>query len=309
MNIVESPGFSLRLLSPQYWLIWFGFGLLSFTVNILPYTQLRKLGSALGLCAMAVLKKRQAVAIRNIQLCFPHLSASECDAIARKTFQYSGMGLLETGMAWFWPEWRIRRSSSYANKENMLEQEANQRGVLVVCSHHFNLELTASIFSQFAKGYGVYRPHSNPVYEYIQHRGRTRFGHKMIDRRDVKSMLKVLKKGHRLWYLPDHDYGHKNSVFVPFFAVGEAATTAGTSVLIDATRCAVISGVTVYDNNHYSLHVGQDISQKIERRNPEQAASVLNQELESMIERDIAAWMWLHKRFKSRPQREMSLYL
>lgn len=307
VHIVPPPKFSLRLLSPQYWLVWFGFGLLAFIVNILPYKHLRCLGTNLGLFAQKLLNKRQRVAMQNLQLCFPNFSEEQYHNIVRKNFQYSGMALIEMGMAWFWPEWRLRRISSNVGQERIEEQEENGRGVLVICSHHFNLELTACIFSQFAPGYGVYRPHTNPVYEFIQHRSRTRFGHKMVDRRDVKSMLKVLKKGHRLWYLPDHDYGHKNSVFVPFFAVDKAATTAGSSVLIDATRCAVISGVTVYDNHHYTLHVGEDISHQVKRRNPEQTAMVLNSELEKMIERDIPAWMWLHKRFKSRPEGEESL--
>ncbi|PSU43620.1 lipid A biosynthesis acyltransferase [Photobacterium frigidiphilum] len=300
--------FSLRLLTPKYWPTWFGFLLLAFIVNILPYLLLRQLGYIIGLLTMHILKKRYRVAKCNLKLCFPEYSENKCGRIVKKNFQYTGMALIETGMAWFWPEWRTRRISSVIGKEMLLKQEENNRGVLVICSHHLNFEMTARIFSQFAKGYGVYRPHSNPVYEFIQHRGRTRNGHQMIDRKDIKSMLKVLKKGDRLWYLPDHDYGPHNSIFAPFFAVEQAASTAGSSVLIDATRCAVISGVTVVENNHYTLHVGNDLSNKIERRNPLSAASILNQELENMINRDIPAWMWLHKRFKTRPKGLKDVY-
>lgn len=257
---------------------------------------------------MKVLKKRHQIAKRNLELCFPGNSSEQNDALVRKNFQYTGMALIETGMAWFWPKWRIHQISSVVGKETLLEVQQEGRGVLVLCSHHLNLEMTARVFSQFAKGYGVYRPHSNPVYEFVQHRGRTRFGHQMIDRKDVKSMLKVLKKGERLWYLPDHDYGEQSSVFAPFFNVDLAASTAGSSVLIDATKCAVISGVTVVENGHYTLHIGNDLSAQIERRNPVNAATVLNRELEGMIQRDVAAWMWLHKRFKTRPEGMPDLY-
>ncbi|MDG2609274.1 lipid A biosynthesis acyltransferase, partial [Vibrio parahaemolyticus] len=205
-------------------------------------------------------------------------------------------------------DWRVKRLVTVVGKERILEQERNGRGVLVICSHHLNLEMTARIFSQFAKGYGVYRPNSNPAYEFIQHRGRTRCGHQMIDRKDVKSMLKVLKNGQRLWYLPDHDYGVNNSVFAPFFAVEQAASTAGSSVLIDATKCAVMSGVTVMNDNRYTLYIGEDLSGQFERRNPVKAASILNQEIEGMIKRDIPAWMWLHKRFKTRPEGLQCVY-
>ncbi|SNX48279.1 Lipid A biosynthesis lauroyl acyltransferase [Vibrio thalassae] len=308
MNIVKRPQFSMRMLAPKYWGIWCAFGLLAVIVNVLPYPLLRVLGTGTGLLAKKILKKRSHVAAQNLALCFPNYTPQQRDLILRNTFKRTGMALFETGMAWFWPDWRLRRISSVVDRETLLQQEDAGRGTLVVCSHHLNLEMTASIFGQFAQGFGVYRPHSNLVYEFIQHRGRTRSGHQMIDRTDVRTMLRVLKKGYRLWYLPDHDYGHHNSVFAPFFAVQHAAVTAGPSVLIDATNCAVISGVTVLEDNHYTLHIGKDLSPQIPRRDPETTAKVLNKELEVMIKRDIPAWMWLHKRFKTRPEGAASLY-
>jgi KDO2-lipid IV(A) lauroyltransferase len=308
MNTVPSPPFTLKLLLPKYWSVWFAFGLLAFVVNALPYPLLRALGRGIGSLAMLPMKRRRKIAKRNLKLCFPEYNEQQCEELVKANFKYTGMALIETGMAWFWPDWRVKRLVTVVGKERILEQERNGRGVLVICSHHLNLEMTARIFSQFAKGYGVYRPNSNPAYEFIQHRGRTRCGHQMIDRKDVKSMLKVLKNGQRLWYLPDHDYGVNNSVFAPFFAVEQAASTAGSSVLIDATKCAVMSGVTVMNDNRYTLYIGEDLSGQFERRNPVKAASILNQEIEGMIKRDIPAWMWLHKRFKTRPEGLQCVY-
>lgn len=309
MKIVPSPHFQSTFLLPKYWLIWLGFGALALLVNILPFSVIKTLGYKLGLVSMRIFKKRFDIAKVNLTLCFPNYSDEECLSMARKSFEYAGMAVFEMGMAWFWPQWRIRKISSVIGKEKLLDRREPDRGVLVLCSHHYNLEMTAQIFSQFVKGYGVYRPHSNPVYEFIQHRGRTRNGHKMIDRKDIKSMIKVLKKGHELWYLPDHDYGNRNSVFAPFFDVEKAATTAGTSMLIDASHCAVISGVTVRKGNQYKLYIGDDLSGEIERRNPIQAATTVNREIEKMIMRDVPAWMWLHLRFKTRPKNEESLYV
>ena len=205
MNTVPSPSFSFKLLLPKYWSVWFAFGLLAFIVNVLPYPLLRVLGRGIGSLAMLPMKRRREIAKRNLKLCFPEHTEQQCEELVKANFKYTGMALIETGMAWFWPEWRVKHLTKVVGKERLLEQEKNGRGVLVVCSHHLNLEMTARIFSQFAEGYGVYRPNSNPAYEFIQHRGRTRCGHQMIDRKDVKSMLKVLKNGKRLWYLPDHD--------------------------------------------------------------------------------------------------------
>lgn len=106
------------------------------------------------------------------------------------------------------------------------------KGVLLCCVHALNLEITARAFAVLGiGGYGVYRPHSNPAYEFIQYRGRTRNGNQLVNRTDIKQMIRVLRQGERLFYLPDQDYGHNKSVFVPFFAVEEACTTTGTSIL------------------------------------------------------------------------------
>ncbi|MDA0148640.1 LpxL/LpxP family Kdo(2)-lipid IV(A) lauroyl/palmitoleoyl acyltransferase [Vibrio sp. LaRot3] len=309
MNTVPRPKFTWSLITPKYWPVWFGFGLLALIVNILPFRLIQLLGALLGRLVKVVGKKRCKIAKRNLELSFPEMSQQERDDIFEKNMTNTGMALLETGMAWFWPKWRLKALSNIVNKEALLEQVVNNRGVLVVCSHHLNLELTAMFFSQFTKGYGVYRAHTNPAYEFIQHRGRTRSGHKMVDRKDVKAMLKLLRQGHRLWYLPDHDYGRRSAVYVPFFGVEHACTTTGSSMLIDASKCAVISGVSVRKDNQYTLYVGDDISDQVERRNPEQAARVINGELERMIRRDISAWMWLHRRFKNQPDEHApSLY-
>ncbi|MGR5096676.1 LpxL/LpxP family Kdo(2)-lipid IV(A) lauroyl/palmitoleoyl acyltransferase [Vibrio maritimus] len=306
MKIIPSPKFTITLLHPRYWVVWIGFALLAVIVNILPYFLLRSIGECIGLVAMKILKKRGLVAKTNFQLCFPGKSEADYLKLVSTNFKYTGMALIETGIAWFWPKWRILKISSFIGQETIKEQ--NGKGVLILCTHHLNLELTACIFSQFCQGYGVYRPNSNPAYEFVQHRGRTRFGHKMVDRKDLRTMIKLLKNGAKLWYLPDHDYGKESSVYAPFFSVKKAATTMGTTILADLTDCAIISGVTVFHNNHYTLHIGDNLSEKINRRDSMSTATVINKEIEKMIERDIPAWMWLHKRFKTRPEGENSLY-
>ncbi|MBB1315105.1 MULTISPECIES: Kdo(2)-lipid IV(A) acyltransferase [Aliivibrio] len=302
MKTVPSPKFTWNLLSPKYWFLWGFFAVLAILVNVLPFFILKLLGSGIGKVFQLFLKKRGDIARKNLTLSFPHYSRLEIENIVQENFKNTGLAIIEMGMAWFWPDWRVRRHVSIIGKEKILEQEKEGRGVLVICCHFLNLEMTARIFSLFAPGYGVYRANSNPVFEFIQHRGRTRKGHQMIDRHDVKSMVKVLKSGNRLWYLPDHDYGKKNAVFVPFFAVEEAATTTGSSFLIDMSKCAVMSGSSIRKGSHYTLEVGNDLSDEIPRRDAVTAAKVLNHEIERLINKGLSQWMWLHKRFKTQPE-------
>ncbi|SPX63980.1 Lipid A biosynthesis lauroyl acyltransferase [Leclercia adecarboxylata] len=91
-----------------------------------------------------------------------------------------------------------------------------------------------------APGIGVYRPNDNPVIDWLQTWGRMRSNKSMIDRKDLKGMIRALKSGEVIWYAPDHDYGPGASVFVPFFAVDEAATTTGTWTLARLSQAAIV---------------------------------------------------------------------
>jgi KDO2-lipid IV(A) lauroyltransferase len=252
MSKHQAPQFSIALLHPKYWGVWFGFGLLFATVTVLPYKMTYKLGRGLGLLGLKMGKSRSHVARRNLELAFPKMEAKEREEIIIENFKNSGLAIFETAMAWVWPEWRINKHFSFENTQHMLDLEKEGRGVLVVCVHALNLELTARAFTFFSPGYGVYRPHNNPAYDFIQYWGRTNNGNQMIDRKDIKGMLRVLRKGGRLWYMPDHDYNRNKSVFVPFFAVPDACTTVGSDILISASKCAVVtaSGFRTYNNYH-----------------------------------------------------------
>ncbi|MCG6450851.1 lipid A biosynthesis lauroyl acyltransferase, partial [Vibrio parahaemolyticus] len=114
---------------------------------------------------------------------------------------------------------------------------------LLCCVHALNLEITARAFAVLGlPGYGAFRPHNNPAYNFIQYWGRSHNGNILIDRKDVKKMIRVMRQGELLFYLPDHDYGRNKSVFVPFFAVQDACTTTGTSILAYTSHCAIVMG-------------------------------------------------------------------
>ncbi|KHA61722.1 lipid A biosynthesis lauroyl acyltransferase [Vibrio variabilis] len=298
-NTTYSPQFSKHFLLPKFWGVWLSFGLLAFVVTVLPYRLLLAIGRGIGSLAPRFAKKRVAIVRRNLELAFPEMDKSEREQLAEENLKNTGMALIETGIAWFWPEWRFKRLIKFQNIEPIIELDQNKKGVLVVCTHALNLEITARAFATFAPGYGVYRPHDNPAYDFIQTWGRTRCGNKMVDRKNVKGMLKILRRGDRLWYLPDHDYGRRNSVFVPFFAVEDACTTSGTGVLIDASKCAVVTASSFRKGASYTLQVDDEFSAAFPRKDAEGAAIVMNQAIEKVILRGLDQWMWVHKRFKT----------
>lgn len=99
--------------------------------------------------------------------------------------------------------------------------QAQQRGILLIGIHFLTLEMGARMFGMNEPGIGVYRPNDNPVIDWLQTWGRLRSNKDMIDRKDLKGMIRALKKGEVVWYAPDHDYGPTASVFAPLFAVDQ----------------------------------------------------------------------------------------
>lgn len=94
------PKFSASLLHPRFWFLWAGIGLLWLVVQ-LPYPVIYRLGCALGHLGQKVMKRRVHIAQRNLELCFPQMSDAERQQMVAKNFESVGMGVMETGMAWF----------------------------------------------------------------------------------------------------------------------------------------------------------------------------------------------------------------
>jgi len=304
------PQFSTALLHPRYWPTWAGIGLLWLLVQ-LPYPVIYRIGCGLGHLAQRFMKRRVKIANRNLELCFPDMGEHERERMLRKNFESVGMGLMETGMAWFWPDKRMARwfDVTGTGMEPVHTLQAEKTGVLLIGIHFLTLEIGARMFGMQAPGIGVYRPNDNPVIDLLQTWGRMRSNKSMIDRKDLKGMIRALKNGEVIWYAPDHDYGKQSSVFVPFFAVQETATTTGTWMLARMSKAAVVPFVPRRkpDGKGYELMMLEP-----ERTPPlddaETTARWMNGIIEQCIMHAPEQYMWLHRRFKTRPQGMPSRY-
>lgn len=294
---------------PRYWLTWLGI-LTLFITSLFPYSTLLFLGRTLGRAASHIVKRRGEIAHRNLSLCFPDLSEQEIDEKVRLNFENSGIALLEMGMAWFWPSWRIRDIFKVRGMENIDQAIINGQGIIFLGNHVLSIEMGARTLGLTKSSYPVYRQHNNALLDYFFYRGRVRENKGMLDRKDFKGMLRVLKKSEAIWYAPDHDYGrHKSSVFAPFFAVENANTVSGTSALARVKNTCVIPmflkrlpGTEGYELVFYPAL--EDFPSK----DPVSDTMVINQQIEKMILECDTQYMWMHRRFKTRPEGEPSLY-
>ena len=306
--MTQLPKFTAALLHPRYWLLWLAVGLLWLVVQ-LPYPVLYRLGHAMGRLAMRLMKRRAKIAYRNLELCFPEMSEAERQQLAVKNFESVGMGVIETGIAWFWPTARINRWMDASGLEHIRAVQDSGRGVLLIGIHFLTLEMGARMFGIHNPGIGVYRPNDNPVIDLLQTWGRMRSNKDMIDRKDLKGMVRALKNGEIIWYAPDHDYGPRASVFAPLFAVKDAATTSGTWMLAKMSKACIVPFVPRRkpDGKGYELIIlPPECTPPLD--DAETTATWMNKVIEQCIMMAPEQYMWLHRRFKTRPEGMASLY-
>ena len=305
---MNSPRFRASFLHPRYWLTWFGLGVLFLLVQ-LPYPVLNRLGIWLGRTSMRFLKRRVSITRRNLQLCFPDLPADQVEARIISNFESLGMGLLETGMAWFWSDARVKRWFDVSGLHNLKKAQENKQGVLVIGVHFMSLELGGRAMGLCQPMMAMYRPHNNKAMEFVQTWGRMRSNKAMLDRKDLRGMVHALKKGEAVWFAPDQDYGPRGSVFAPLFAVDQAATTSGTFMLARLAKPALVTVVLVRKalGKGYELVIQPEL-QDYPIDDEMAAAAYMNHVIEKEIMRAPDQYLWLHRRFKTRPAGTPSLY-
>ncbi|WP_375056968.1 LpxL/LpxP family Kdo(2)-lipid IV(A) lauroyl/palmitoleoyl acyltransferase [Zobellella sp. DQSA1] len=301
MHDSRLPSFGTALLHPRYAFNWLGLGLLWLLVTLLPWRAQMALGRGLGRLSIKVLKSRVRVARRNLELALPELGEAERERLLGANFESVGCALFETGMAWFWPHWRMRALTRMEGTEHVDAAVARGQGMLLLSAHFLTLELNARQFGLYRPGVGVYRPNTNPVLEYAQVHGRCRSNKYLVDRLDIKGMLKALRAGDALWYAPDHDYGRHASVFVPFFAVEQAATITGTATLARVKNSVTLPCFTLREQDGYRLIVQPPLA-GFPTGDDEADAIAGNRVLEAAIRRAPEQYMWLHRRFKTTPE-------
>lgn len=305
---MTSPRFSASFLHPRYWLTWFGLGVLFLLVQ-LPYPVLYRLGIWLGRTSMRFLKRRVSITRRNLQLCFPDLPADQVEARIISNFESLGMGLLETGMAWFWSDARVKRWFDVSGLHNLKKAQENNQGVLVIGVHFMSLELGGRAMGLCQPMMAMYRPHNNKAMEFVQTWGRMRSNKAMLDRKDLRGMVHALKKGEAVWFAPDQDYGPRGSVFAPLFAVDQAATTSGTFMLARLAKPALVTVVLIRKpgGKGYELVIQPQL-EDYPIDDEMAAAAYMNRVIEKEIMRAPDQYLWLHRRFKTRPAGTPSLY-
>ena len=306
MTAAENPQPSLR--SPRYWLSWLGVGAMKL-VALLPYRTLHLLGRGLGLLTRQLPGARRRIAQRNLEICFPELSVGERERLLRATLADLGMMLVEFAFAWMGSDRALARvPCTIEGLEHLEACRARGRGVLLVGAHFSHLELCARLVSQRIRIAGMYRVMDNPVFEHEVLGARLHYAEAMYTKDELLATVKYLRRGGTLWYAPDQDMRGKDSVFVPFFGIDAATITA-------THHLARLSGAAVIPFFHRRLPDGRGYALRLEApledfptADAVADTARVNAQIERMVREAPEQYLWVHKRFKSRPPGEPPLY-
>ena len=301
--------FSWSLLHPRYWLTWLWM-LLLFLVAQLPFRFQLWLGRCLGRVLYRLMATRRYVAQRNLELCFPELPADKREYWVKQHFESNGMAVFETGMAWFMPYWRLRKRFVIQGESHWRMIERKGCGALIMAVHFTTLEITNVAINRLFNMSMSYRPHNNPAYDFVQRHGRERHNRQStaVDRNDVRGMVRAMKRGEWLWYAADQDYGPRVSEFVPWFGVDAAMVSA-------PPRLAAMANVPVVGINYRRLpdYSGYEITflpafKGLPSGDQKADLERLSQHYETCVRANPVEYLWVHRRFKTRPEGEQKLY-
>ncbi|MEG5265607.1 lipid A biosynthesis lauroyl acyltransferase [Pseudomonas sp. JDS28PS106] len=306
---MDRPRFQARFLHPRFWLLWLGLGLLWLIVQ-LPFRVLLMIGRGLGAVMYRVATDRKHIAARNLELCFPHLTQAQRTALLKENFASTGIAFFEMAMSWWWSRRRLEKLAHVEGLEHLRNAQQKGEGVILMAIHFTTLEIGAALLGQKHTIDGMYREHRNPLFDFVQRRGRER--HNLdslaVEREDVRGMLKLLRAGRAIWYAPDQDYGAKQSIFVPLFGIS-AATVTATSKFAKLGRAQVVpfTQERLANGTGYRLVIHPPL-QDFPGESDEADCLRINQWVEQAITECPSQYLWAHRRFKSRPEGEPGLY-
>jgi KDO2-lipid IV(A) lauroyltransferase len=251
---------------------------------------------------------RRHITDTNIRLCFPELSRSEQQTLARESFVHTAIGALEITQPWLNPHRDLSASTEVHGLEHLLAAAAEGHGVLLVGGHFSAIDIVSQGLKAAVDIDVIYRRNRHPVWEWLQVRGRSRYFGSVIERENTRAIYRRLRSGRIIWYAADQDYGARHSVFAPFFGV-EAATIRTTSRLAAFNQSPVVfmSNYRDLDTNTWSIHFSPAL-ENYPSGNDVADATRINRIIEAAIREHPEQYLWMHRRFKTRPPGAEKLY-
>jgi len=292
---------------PRYWPMWVTLGLLRLAA-LFPYRAQLSMGRVLGKFMQYLSSSRRRVIDINLQLCFPEKSQLERDKIRNGCYANIGIAMLEMAMCWWWPEKRLKPLVEIRGQEHIDAVLQSGRGVILLTGHFTSLEIGGRLFTLSIPLQAMYRTQKNPLFDSYLYTRRSSYLENMISRKNTRQMIKGIKNLIPTWYAPDQNFPNEKNVFVPFMGVQTATISAG-------SRLAQSSGGAMLpfyperkeDGSGYIIWIEPPL-EDFPSGDDLKDATAINASIEKFVRRNPEQYMWIHKRFKTRPAGEPVIY-
>lgn len=268
------------------------------------------LAALLAFVFWLVIPKRRRVTLTNLRLCFPDKTEAERRQIAKSFYRKLMRAALDHGVLWAGSRDEVAAMVRFEGVENITETVARGEHLIVISPHFVGLDAAGIGLNLHVRGCSLYQKQANPVWDEAALKGRLRFANPELiakhGRGDLKAVIRAMNKGLPFYYLPDMDHGRKNSIFIPFFGV-PAATVPMACRLAKLTRAKVCMCIAEMTDKGYVVHISP-VWENYPTDDVEADTRRITAELENWILKLPDQYLWSHRRFKTRPEGEPSVY-
>jgi KDO2-lipid IV(A) lauroyltransferase len=293
--------------SLRYAIVWFAFAWMRILVR-LPFSWLLRLGKWSGRAAQHIAPSRAHVARRNLQTCFPHLSADAIEALLTAHFEALGASIVEMAIGWYGDEQKIRQRVRIEGVEHLRAALDRGKGVILFSAHFTSFEVFFPVLAPLCPRFcGMYKEQRNPLMNEIMNAGRGRSTARLLPKDNVRDMLRELARNSVVWYASDQSYAGKTSALIPFFGEPAMTNTAVSRIARNNDASILPYYCRRLDDDTYVATIGAPLD-GLPSENGESDVLRLTQDLEAFIVTCPEQYWWIHKRFKGRPAPYPDIY-
>jgi len=273
----------------------------------LPFPLIRFKGAMLGELLFWLVGRRRNIGLRNLELCFPQWSAAERRRVLRRHFREMASSLLGYSILMFGSARRIQKLIRLEGLEHY-KAAAAQGSVIMLAPHFLSLDYAGIRHTIDYSGASMYSAQRIGAFDSLLLRARTRFNNpRLIARHEgIRPCIRALKDGLNFYYLPDQDLGPRESILAPFFGIN-TATVPALSRLTQLSNARVVPMVAEMGWFGFTLRY-YPVWENFPGESVEADTARMNAFIEDRIREIPSQYYWLHRRFKTRPEGEASLY-
>ncbi|MDA8905754.1 LpxL/LpxP family Kdo(2)-lipid IV(A) lauroyl/palmitoleoyl acyltransferase [Candidatus Thioglobus sp.] len=296
---------NIKFIHPKFFPTWILILLMRIGVFI-PFSTQVIIGRTIGKAMYPFMSKLRSTAYSNISHCFPEKKQSQVNALVKSHFEAIGISLFETANAYYASDKKIIKLLTTKNEHFFKDSLKQKGGIILLCAHFMPLMLGSRALLINHTIANIYRPQNNKLFDQAMVKGYKKHGALMIKSTDTRSIIKAINNSLPIWYAPDQDLGKNNSVFAPLFGI-QTATASATARLAKNNNTRVIPYSFIRTSKGYEMSFEKPLSD-FPSGDSITDATTTNKILEKQIKNTPEQYLWIHRRFKTRPEGVKNFY-